>query len=229
MLHIIYIWMLNVILTIEYSELIMPWNYRKHIFIPWHVIKLIKYHGIFCCNMSKFSMNVFNKCHLDLVPRICPTTRLEMPMPIICTDVARPIAVPSVACGTTRGIEGHILAYKKHIEYVHVNVCVIFSISLDRCVWYSQQQMNKWCPARWLIWEEGQKWRPGVQTQAESRQHTTLRTLHADPHNPVLHNIQQQIIQNTTKILFFRIRSLIFWNLLWYWLFIFIYSISLKH
>ena len=53
-------------------------------------------------------------CYLDLVPRICPTTRLETPMPIICTDVARPIAVPRVAWGTTSGIEGHILAWTKH-------------------------------------------------------------------------------------------------------------------
>lgn len=57
------------------------------------------------------NMNDGHKCHLDVVPSICPTTRLEMPMPIICMDVANPIAVPSVAWGTTRGIEGHMLAY----------------------------------------------------------------------------------------------------------------------
>lgn len=48
--------------------------------------------------------------YLDLVPRICPTTRLEIPIPTICMEVARPIAVPRVAWGTTRGMDGHMLA-----------------------------------------------------------------------------------------------------------------------
>lgn len=48
--------------------------------------------------------------YLDLVPRICPTTRLETPIPTICMEVARPMAVPRVAWGTTRGMDGHMLA-----------------------------------------------------------------------------------------------------------------------
>lgn len=35
--------------------------------------------------------------YLDWVPKICPTTRLETPIPIIWTEVARPMAVPMVA------------------------------------------------------------------------------------------------------------------------------------
>jgi len=49
--------------------------------------------------------------HLDFVPRMCPTIRFERPTPIICTEVASPIAVPKVAWGTTRGMDGHILAW----------------------------------------------------------------------------------------------------------------------
>lgn len=49
--------------------------------------------------------------YLDLVPRICPTTRLDTPIPTICMEVARPMAVPRVAWGTTRGMDGHMLAW----------------------------------------------------------------------------------------------------------------------
>ncbi|TNN38434.1 hypothetical protein EYF80_051410 [Liparis tanakae] len=35
--------------------------------------------------------------YLDLEPRICPTTRFDNPIPTIWTEVARPMAVPSVA------------------------------------------------------------------------------------------------------------------------------------
>lgn len=49
--------------------------------------------------------------YLDLVPRICPTTRLDTPIPTICMEVARPMAVPKVAWGTTRGMDGHMLAW----------------------------------------------------------------------------------------------------------------------
>lgn len=52
--------------------------------------------------------------NLDFVPRICPTITLERPIPIICTDVASPMAVPKVAWGTTSGMEGHMLAWLKH-------------------------------------------------------------------------------------------------------------------
>lgn len=38
-----------------------------------------------------------NNSYLDLVPKICPTTRLDMPIPTICMEVARPMAVPRVA------------------------------------------------------------------------------------------------------------------------------------
>lgn len=40
---------------------------------------------------------IVNNSYLDLVPKICPTTRLDMPIPTICVDVARPMAVPRVA------------------------------------------------------------------------------------------------------------------------------------
>lgn len=40
---------------------------------------------------------LLNDSCLDLVPKICPTTRLETPIPTICMDVARPMAVPRVA------------------------------------------------------------------------------------------------------------------------------------
>lgn len=51
--------------------------------------------------------------HLVWVPNICPTTRLDNPMPTICMEVARPMAVPRVAWGTTRGMEGHMLAWSR--------------------------------------------------------------------------------------------------------------------
>lgn len=40
---------------------------------------------------------ILKNSYLDLVPKICPTTRLDTPIPTICVDVARPMAVPRVA------------------------------------------------------------------------------------------------------------------------------------
>ena len=51
-------------------------------------------------------------------PSICPTIRLEMPIPIICMEVVRPMAVPTVAWLTTRGIDGHILDYNQTEKFV---------------------------------------------------------------------------------------------------------------
>ena len=48
--------------------------------------------------------------HLFFSPRICPTMRLQMPMPIICREVVSPMAVPTVDWLTTRGMVGHMLA-----------------------------------------------------------------------------------------------------------------------
>ena len=50
---------------------------------------------------------------LSLFPRICPTIRLDIPIPIICMEVVRPMAVPTVAWETTSGIEGHKLAWNE--------------------------------------------------------------------------------------------------------------------
>ena len=52
------------------------------------------------------------KTYFWLLPRILPTTRFDIPIPIICIDVVKPIAVPTVAWLTTSGIEGHMLACK---------------------------------------------------------------------------------------------------------------------
>ena len=41
------------------------------------------------------------------MPRIAPTTWLEIPIPIICIEVVTPMAEPTVEPGTTSGMEGH--------------------------------------------------------------------------------------------------------------------------
>jgi len=53
---------------------------------------------------------VYVDTYFLFLPRICPTTRFEMPIPIICMEVVTPIAVPTVAGLTTRGMDGHRLA-----------------------------------------------------------------------------------------------------------------------
>ena len=63
------------------------------------------------CSICTESL-IWSTSYLDLVPRICPTTRLDTPIPTICMEVARPMAVPRVAWGTTRGIDGHMLDWK---------------------------------------------------------------------------------------------------------------------
>ena len=49
--------------------------------------------------------------HLFLSPRMVPTMTLERPTPIIWSEPQMPRAVPNWAGATTRGMEGHVLAW----------------------------------------------------------------------------------------------------------------------
>ena len=50
--------------------------------------------------------------HCSLCPNISPTIKFDTPVPIICIEQVTPIAVPTVDWLTTRGIDGHRLAWK---------------------------------------------------------------------------------------------------------------------
>lgn len=133
-------------------------------------------------------MLIWRFSYLDLVPKICPTIRLDTPIPIICTEVASPMAVPRVAWGTTRGIDGHILACNRgqtrqrseKSKHWNKNQNSLFEANI-------QQQRSRWLPAIWWRPEEGQRWRPEVQTQAAWGQRRPLRKCPADPQNPGTH------------------------------------------
>lgn len=71
--------------------------------------------------------------YLDLVPRICPTTRLDTPIPTIWMEVARPMAVPRVAWGTTRGMDGHMLAWSSEQRFNWL--CKLFRNMLHTNIW----------------------------------------------------------------------------------------------
>lgn len=50
--------------------------------------------------------------YLLLVPKMYPIIRLDIPIPAKDAAPVRPMAVPVVACGTTRGMDDHVHTWR---------------------------------------------------------------------------------------------------------------------
>lgn len=162
-----------------------------------------------------YNTMTYSISYLDLVPKICPTTRLDTPIPIICMEVARPMAVPRVAWGTTKGIDGHMLALDEAQSVFKFRHDMEQSVN-NRMLQNSLQQKNRWLRAIWLTRAEERRWTPADRTLAAWEQHRPTQKPHADPHNPGRHRwsiIKQcphllSLLWNYTTVLTIRIPTL---------------------